>query len=373
MLELSNVINISVSQAPVGLGEYNVNNVALFTDETPDPDFPAAGFLAFVSAAAVGEAFGTDSLTYKMAVAFFSQNPNVLNGGGELIIAPMAGASLAKTDISGLAAKVFFVGVLATAYPTSTGWKTLADDVQAMGDKILILPSATYADVAGAFSDIQEALDTRTRCLYYSVSTDDAHLLFAAAYAGAGFSVNYDASNATLTMNLKQLTTILTDSDIDQTKRDACKAAGVDVYANVAGVPAVLSSGANDFFDNVLNLVWFVSELKVAGFNALAQVASKIAQTEPGVSVLKSAYRGVCLEAVNNGYIAPGQWNSPETFGVQADFFSNIAGFGFYIYSVPVNKQSAADRTARKAPLIRIAVKLAGAIHSSDVIVSLNA
>lgn len=371
MLELSNVINIAVSQAPVGLGNYNVNNVALFVDETPDGGFPAAGYTPYVSAQAVGADFGTDSDAYAMALAFFSQNLNALNGGGQLIIAPMAGAALALADITGLSAKAFFVGVLANVYPTNTGWETLADSVQALGDKILILPSSTYSDVAGAFTDIQENGDTRTRCLFHTDS--DEKLAFAAAYAGAGFSVNFAASNSTLTMNLKQLTGVSPDDGITQAYRDACATAGVDVYTSVAGVPSVLSSGANEFFDNVLNLIWFVSALKVAGFNALAQVASKVPQTEAGVGLLKSAYRQVCQQAVNNAFIAPGAWTSADTFGVQADFFANITGFGFYIYSAPVSAQSAADRGDRKAPVIQIAIKLAGAVHSSSVIVNLNA
>lgn len=371
MLDLTNIINISVSEAPAGLGEYKVNNVALFTDEDPDGGWPDAGYIPYVSPAAVAEDFGSDSDAYAMAVAFFSQNPNALNGGGELIIAPMAGASLAIGDITGLSAKVFFVGILANVYPANTGWETLADAVQALGDKILILPSATYSDVAGAFTDIQEAGDTRTRCLYYGDS--DELLAFAAAYAGAGFSVNFDASNSTITMNVKQLATIDPDDTITQAYKDACLAAGVDIYASIAGVSSVISSGANDYFDNVLNLVWFVSALKVAGFNALAQVASKVPQTEHGVSLLKSAYRAVCQKAVNNAYIAPGSWTSAETFGVQEDFHANIEGFGFYIYSQPVNQQSAADRADRKAPVIQIAAKLAGAVHSSNVVVSLNA
>lgn len=76
MLQLTNVIKISVSEAPVGLGAYNVNNVALFTDETPKGGFPTAGYTPYVSPAEVAEDFGTESDTYAMAVAFFSQNPN---------------------------------------------------------------------------------------------------------------------------------------------------------------------------------------------------------------------------------------------------------------------------------------------------------
>jgi hypothetical protein len=146
----------------------------------------------------------------------------------------------------------------------------------------------------------------------------------------------------------------------------------VDLYVSYAGVPSVVSFGANRYFDEVFNLVWFVSALKVAGFNALARVSNKIPQTEPGMSLLKNAYRLICEEAVNNAYVAPGQWTSAEWFGVQVDMNNSILERGYYIYSQPVNLQSSVDRAARKAPLVQIAIKEAGAIHSSNVLVNIN-
>ena len=116
-----------------------------------------------------------------------------------------------------------------------------------------------------------------------------------------------------------------------------------------------------------------VTQLQVAGFNALATVGTKIPQTEPGMSLLKGAYRRVIEQALTNGYIAPGAWNSAEWFGSQDDMLANILQRGYYIYSQPVNLQLQADRELRKAPLIQIAIKQAGAIHSTSVVVSINA
>ena len=45
----------------------------------------------------------------------------------------------------------------------------------------------------------------------------------------------------------------------------------------------------------------------------------------------------------------------------------NIIDKGYYIYSKPIAQQSQVDRDARKAPLIQIAGKESGAIHSSSV------
>ena len=266
----------------------------------------------------------------------------------------------------------YFVGILSTSYGASSGWPALATSIQALGDKILFLPSNSVTDIYGAFSTIQSAGNYNTRCLYYSTSALAARL-YAASYASLGMSVNFNGSNTALTMSLKQLAGISIDPGINQTIYQAAFTAGVDVYGGITNYACVsFSTGANKYFDEVFNLIWFVASLKVAGFNALAQASTKVPQTEAGVSVLKTAYRQVCLTAVSNGYIAPGTWTSAEWFGVQTDFINNILNAGFYIYSAPVNQQSAANRVARQAPLIQIAVKEAGAIQSTSVIVSIN-
>jgi hypothetical protein len=71
--------------------------------------------------------------------------------------------------------------------------------------------------------------------------------------------------------------------------------------------------------------------------------------------------------------LAPGSWELPNFFGSQTDFLRNISDIGYYIYSIPVSQQAATDRAARRAPLIQIAAKEAGAIHSASVLVSIDA
>lgn len=81
----------------------------------------------------------------------------------------------------------------------------------------------------------------------------------------------------------------------------------------------------------------------------------------------------MCEAANANQFIAAGTWTSPSTFGVQADFYENISQRGYYMYSKPIGQQLPTDRAARKAPLIQLAIKEAGAIHSSNVIINVNA
>src|SRR5665213_153826 len=85
-LELTNVVNISVSAAQTGINDYNTSNLALFTEEIPANSFGTLGYAIYLSPTQVGIDFGTASKTYKMANAVFSQKPNILAGSGALIV-----------------------------------------------------------------------------------------------------------------------------------------------------------------------------------------------------------------------------------------------------------------------------------------------
>src|SRR5271165_360356 len=85
-LPLTNIINISVAQGNLGVNAYNTSNLAIFTSENPGTGFPGAGYQLYLTPGAVATDFGTSSTTYQMANAVFSQQPNILAGGGYLVI-----------------------------------------------------------------------------------------------------------------------------------------------------------------------------------------------------------------------------------------------------------------------------------------------
>jgi hypothetical protein len=474
-LSLTNVVNISVSQAQAGVGDYNTSNIAIFSDEAYDSGtFGDDGYKIYLSPQEVGEDFGTESVTYAMATSIFGQRPNILAGNGYLVIIPMivesqdfalsgvpasgsftldwsgfgttaainwndnaaaiqtkvrAVVGLEKVVVTGaLSSQAFsiafdgvdgnvatptvggsglqtsapaaititptadpdgetlnaaivrtedlvqYFGVLATFIPAQAAMLAAAATIQTL-NKIMFVVSNLEASVeVGGYLDLLRTGNlSQTRGLYYGASSDLSALSMMAAYAGRGLSTNYEGSNTTQTMHLKDLVSVQPDPSMTQTLLNKCQAAGADVYVSLQGVPKVFCSGENSFFDQVYNLQWFVGALQVAGFNFLAQSSTKVPQTEQGMDGLKDAYRKVCQQAVTNQYSAPGTWNSATTFGVQSDFLQNITQVGYYIYSQPIGLQSQTAREAREAPLVQIALKEAGAIHSSSVIVYVNA
>jgi len=369
-LDISNIINISVSQTPVGVSAYNTSNLALVTDDTPGAGFGDDGYKIYFSASQVAEDFATGSDTLNMATAVFSQQPNILTGGGYLVIIPLEASETLGEAITRTEGLVQYFGVISNLELSDTDIAAAAALVQA-SDKILGLVSIDAADIAadGVFDDVRLASQDQVRCLYHTDA--EQALLFLAAYFGRNLSVNFSGSETTQTADLKPLVGVL-PGDYSSASVIEAKAAGVDIYVTYGGIPRTRTSGENKFFDQVYNRLWIVGALKVAGFNTLATVSTKIAQTESGVDALKAAYIRVLELAVTNGYIAPSEIQASTTFGNPEDFYLNIEQRGYYVFSQPVSKQLASERADRKAPLIQIAIQEAGAIHTSALIININ-
>lgn len=482
-LSISNVIRVTVQGVQRSRTPKNVNDVALFTPEQPNN---LSEYMYVIDPNDVGKAYGTNSLTYKMALNVFAQDANLLSGQGGLVVIPMKNAvnataasfasgeinsdgiaafklvnngaltitensnvvsltglnftkcatlaDIAKvlqnatsavnisvdsgtivfgskklgasssvvlssgqsgTDISG-ATYLNVSGGTTTAGVDATG-ETLAQALARTYDSVaytgvmcakymaddeitgaltfinandLIFVNVWYsnADINGACKTIQQASNSKCRCLVYTNGYEEAKLMLA-AYVGRAFSVNFEGSDVSQTMNLKTLNNVSPDLNLTQTDYTNAETAGVDLYISYEGTPAVFSTGANGYFDVVYENMALKFYAQMGMFNALKAVGTKIPQTEAGVAILKNALGNVFRQFVRNGILAPGQWNSAQTFGDPETFKANIANQGWYVYSMPIAQQSQAQREARVAPYIQGAAKRAGAIHSADVLI----
>ena len=383
-LSLSNVINVTLVPSIAGLSEFNTANLLLYSTETTDK-FGDDKFRIYYSASSVAKDFGSDSLTYKMALGVFSQAPNILSNSGALIVAIKEGNESQVEAFNRLKSQVLFCGWITTdtiandlaaidvseSSSASVEEASLATAVNAENNKIQFVVSNVQSDIEGVFTDIKDATLTKTRCLFYGGTEEQAKIMMA-SYASKAMSTIFEASLTTQTMHLKPLAGVTPDPVMTETLLSKCKLAGVDSYISIEGVACVFSTGANGFFDEVFNELWFINAIQTAGFNYLRQTNTKIPQTENGMTGLKNAYAQVCVRGVNNGFIGAGSWTSSDTFGNPDLFKRNIETSGFYVYSMPVAQQSRADREERKAPLVQIAVKTTGAIHSTNVMIYVN-
>lgn len=295
-----------------------------------------------------------------------------LNGAGATSTTGVnaSGQTLAEA-VTTAEEQVFFGGVLTTQFADNTIVLANATAIQSM-DKVYFEVTNSHNNISVLGQSIQSAGLGKTRLNSYAMGKE-ASKVEAATYATVAMSVNYNGTATANTMNLKTLTGVLPDAYLNSTYLNAAETNGVDLYGNLGGLSVVISNNNNGYTDDIVNQLWLKKKLEVNGFNYLRQTNTKIPQTEQGMTGLKNAYTQVCEMGINNGVIGRGlEWNSAIPFGDPEDFKRNIREYGYYIYSIPISQQSQADRESRKAPLVQIAIKFAGAIHSSDVLVNIE-
>ena len=182
--------------------------------------------------------------------------------------------------------------------------------------------------------------------------------------------MNFQGSNTTITLMFKQEPGV-TPETITQTQAAALKAKHANVFVNYDNDTAIIQHGVNSdgsFFDEWHGLDWLENDIQTALWNVL-YTFPKVPQTDEGMTTLQTVMEARLAQAVRNGLVAPGQWNAAG-FGQlkTGDFLPK----GYYVFAPPVAQQSQADREARKSVPFQIAVKLAGAVHSVDVMINVN-
>lgn len=226
-----------------------------------------------------------------------------------------------------------------------------------------VLVAATTTDIAYQL----HALGYKRSFVQYSSSD-----LYAVASAAARLlTVNYNGSNTTITLKFKQEPGVVAE-DLNSNQADAAKAKCANVFVNYNNDTAILEQGVmadGTFADIVTGTDWLAVTIQAGVYNRLYTSTTKVPQTDPGTQRLTTACEAVCDQGIVNGLGAPGVWNS-DGFGTLTE--GQYLQKGYYIWAPSVDVQAQADRAARKAVPIQIAYKLAGAIHSADVAITVN-
>ena len=491
-IALANTINVSLSNAPKGLGDYNTNSIVLLSNEQPLSSNP---YIWAINAQDVIAEYGSNSLTAKMATALFTPAFNLRTGGGQVLVFPYTAtnATSGTTTTTAITAqkisafKLVTNGILTVTLDGTqfvlTGLNfssitTVSDianilnawgldcDITANGNQIIFtsrrfgaesgvtlsasegesgvdIYGANYLDGANATTvsgqnasgttiaevvsqvdaityvggilstqkcendlvisnataiqgldhiyyeatkslnnisvlgaAIQSAELTKTRLIAYSGASGEKQAV--ATYATIANSTNYNGDSTALTMNLKTLTGIQPDYNLNQTYFNNAKQYGVDIFANTEGLSVVYSFDNGLYTDEATGELWLKKALEVSGFNYLRKTNTKIPQTESAMTGFRNSYEQRLLQGVRSGLIAPGTWNDSIPFGNSEDFLRNIEEKGYYIYSLPISKQAKEIKFIwlllylEKNNVEKIAIKLSGAFHSSNVIVNVQ-
>ena len=304
---------------------------------------------------------------------FIGQTLALTTGSGGFLTQGAADDTLtAETKLAGITelfSQVKFRGAMFIDNPTDEESKTLAEWGQAndvLQYDVFNSPANFLVDPTNVVWDIKLSSLTNYRMLYSKAGNRK----LAASYMARAHTVNFAAEKSALTMHLKELS--VAAEEYTQTQVNQAQAVGLDIYTTIKLTPAVLTSGSNNFTDERYNLIAFVDFLQINMYNLLKSTGTKIPQTTRGVNQLIDQAEKTSTQFVRAGVFAPGTWSSPDTFGDLTTFKRGISNNGFYWLAGSLAAQAQNSREARESPVLQGAAKLAGAIHSIDVLVNVN-
>ena len=365
------------AQSVTGLdfsGETNLNGVAseintVLTGATASWD----GSRFIVTSSTTGT---SSELGYASAAASGNDISGLLKLTSDLALAPVNGFGAetpveASAEFANMSGAWYGLSFAASVMPDDNALVAVAQFIEgASVNRIFgvtetdtrVLDATFTTDLASRFKD----LNYKRTCVAYS-----ANPYAITSFMGRAFSVNFSANRSTITLMYKQSPGVVAER-LTETQAQTLKAKRCNVFVQYQNDTAIIQYGVMSgqaYFDEIHGLDWFADSLQTSLYNLLYQSKTKIPQTDAGQNQLVNGAASVCLEAINNGLVAPGQWNA-DGFGQieRGDFLEE----GFYIYTPPMAAQDQSIREQRIAPPIQIALKLAGAIHEIDAIVDVN-
>ncbi|EFP2811420.1 DUF3383 domain-containing protein [Salmonella enterica] len=371
-LPVSNVVNVDVIIGPRAASGRNFGSLLILGTSTVIP--VKERLRLYSSKEDIGSDFGVDSPEYEAATVYFSQSPRpkevYVGRWAKTLATGEAGAAENLMDAVNAVmgyTNWYGLGIADKEDVADDDWLKVAAAVEASGvSRILAITTSDPATVdATSTADLAYKLKAakygRTFVQYSSSSKYAALSAF-----GRAFTVNFNGSNTTITLKFKQEPGI-TYETLTTDQAAALDTRNCNVYVYYQNDTAILQQGvmsSGDFFDERHGLDWLQNYVQTNLYNLLYTSTTKVPQTDAGVTRLLSNVEQSMDQSVTNGLVAAGVWNGGPIG--QLDSGDTLTK-GYYVYAQPLSEQAQADREARKAPVIQVACKLAGAVHFADV------
>lgn len=352
-----------------------------------------------VTAAAVTNGVAGNSLTFtKTAANITISGAGTLTGGavastlgfatagaGTDISAQIkATSALAQYEVDGVAAESAVNAVVAMDNLT-TNWYALmfastnivdADHLAIsafiQGDGLPHIYGLTTAEATALTSTDTTSIGYQLRLLGYTrvfYQYSSSSLYAVASMFGRILTTNFLANNTTITLMYKQEPGVSPEF-LTPSQAAALNTNNYNYFAEFNNDTAIIVNGTvadGNYVDTIIGTDWLANYIQTNLYNLLYQSLTKVPQTDPGVHLLVTNVEASCAQAVTNGLLAPGIWTA-NGFGTLNQ--NDLVAKGYYVYAPPVATQSQSERSARQSPVIQVAAKLAGAIHTVDVLVN---
>lgn len=223
---------------------------------------------------------------------------------------------------------------------------------------------AIQSDSTNDLAYLMNQANTSRTWVQYSTSSPYAAVSAFARIA----TVDYTGMNTTLTLKFKNEPDVASEK-LTSAQYAALAAKKCNVFAKFQNGDSIIIEGYmadGTWADTRIGADSYQNALQTAGFNLL-HTMPKIQQTDAGMTTIKACYDQVSQQYVRNGLFAPGIWTGPSIGPLNT---GDTLNDGYFIFKASVATQSEADRAARKAVVMQIACKSAGAVHSSNVLVN---
>ncbi|PBD67319.1 hypothetical protein CK506_10155 [Klebsiella pneumoniae] len=371
-LPVSNVVNVDVIMSPVAATGRNFGALLILGTSTVIP--VTERIRQYSAIEDIGDDFGADSPEYEAATIFFSQSPKPT-----LVYIGRWAKTLAEGEAG--AVETLLQAVNACLQYTNWYGLAIADSADLVEADVISVAAAIEASslsriLAVTTADVNVLVSGNTDNIGYKLKAAGYSRMFwqyssSSKYAaisafGRAFTVNFTGNNTTITLKFKTEPGV-THETLTTAQASAIDAINGNVYVYYANDTAIIQQGVmanGDFFDERHGLDWLQNYVQTNLYNLLYTSATKIPQTDAGVTRLMTNVEASLDQAVNNGLIAPGVWNGGPIGQIES---GDTLTKGYYVYADAVANQAQSDREARKSPVIQAAIKLAGAIHYGDV------
>ncbi|EOX6872272.1 DUF3383 family protein [Klebsiella pneumoniae] len=371
-LPVSNVVNVDVIMSPVAATGRNFGALLILGTSTVIPVTERTRQYSAIED--IGDDFGVDSPEYEAATIFFSQSPKPT-----LVYIGRWAKTLAEGEAG--AVETLLQAVNACLQYTNWYGLAIADSADLVEADVISVAAAIEASslsriLAVTTDDVNVLVAGNTDNIGYKLKAAGYGRTFwqyssSSKYAaisafGRAFTVNFTGNNTTITLKFKTEPGV-TYETLTTTQAAAIDSINGNVYVYYANDTAIIQQGVmanGDFFDERHGLDWLQNYVQTNLYNLLYTSATKIPQTDAGVTRLMTNVEASLDQAVNNGLVAPGVWNGGPIGQIES---GDTLTKGYYVYADSVDNQAQSDREARKSPVIQAALKLAGAIHYGDV------
>jgi len=175
--------------------------------------------------------------------------------------------------------------------------------------------------------------------------------------AGRAFTVNFEGTNTTITLFLKQMPGV-TAEKLSTTEKANLENANCNAVMIIGGNSVYSDSRMADgkWFDTVHGTDWLQNRIETDVFNLLYQTTTKVPYTDVGVSMIMQRVTQALEQGVTNGLIAPGN-------NANGEFLVN----GYRVTYIPTAESAAADKSNRIYRGISFEAVGSGAIQNAVI------